>query len=333
MNNIYSVIVKDNNFYTVGSNYNYNSWHDRGYLTKYDENGNILWKRDYYAIDTSSCAQYLTVVQPTSDNGFILGGYGERYDETHDYNPPQQLWRVKTDSLGIDGLCYPQAPALNVDIDIPDTVVCNSSLETYMYISGKSAPYKIEISTGQEIDSIYYPFRFVPEEIGLREVSKPSLYYISFYDTITEATISNHEWGQCIVKPFAFETPKLTGCHELEITVTDAYGESKTIKKTVLAVGDCDSYTDDNQAGKYFKAYPNPATDKVFVEILDAGKYACGTCRVALYSGDGRQVYSSELKAGESIKAINISSLLNGIYILEVSDCYGNKSTEKITKQ
>ncbi|MDR2009045.1 MAG: T9SS type A sorting domain-containing protein [Bacteroidales bacterium] len=328
-----SVIVLENDdIMVVGSSV----WHNlqnRGFLMRLDSEGNIKWHRYYYAESENTTSQWLRVIQPTPDKGFILGGDGDMYDQwPGGYDPPQQLWIVKTDSLGIDGLCYTEPPVLNVDIDIPDSLPCNRTIDTYMYISGKSAPYKINISTGQEIDSIYYPYKFTPVEIGLGEVSIPYPNRISFYDTITEATFTNHEWGQCIVKPLELQTHTTTGYHNLEITVTDAYGETKTITKSVFAYGDCNSYVENNQSYKNFKIFPNPATDKVYIEFYDHSKYSCGNVLLNLYTSDGKQVQSRTLINIQNIETLDITNLPDGVYIIEITDCYGNKSSEKITK-
>ncbi|MDL2262225.1 T9SS type A sorting domain-containing protein [Bacteroidales bacterium OttesenSCG-928-I21] len=331
---INSIIRLDNgDIMAVGSTQGSTSVY-RGCLLRLDPEGNIKWHRYYYAENENTTSQWLRVVQPTPDKGFILGGDGDMYDQwPGGYDPGQQLWMVKTDSLGIDGLCYTETPALNVDIDIPDTLPCNQTISTYMYISGKSAPYKLELSTGQKIDSIFYPFRFIPVELGLGEVFLSRGQDIKFYDTITEATFTNHEWGQCIVKPMELQTPATTGYHDLEITVTDAYGETKTITKTVFVHGDCNSDVEDNQSYQNFRIFPNPATDKVYIEFYDHSKLSCGNALIILYTTDGKQVQSKTLTNIQNIETLDITNLTDGIYIIEITDCYGNKTSKKITKQ
>ncbi|MGC9332405.1 MAG: hypothetical protein ACP5DZ_11105, partial [Bacteroidales bacterium] len=224
---ISSVIQLDNkDLVFIGSSYWYYSQY-RGYMIKTDADGNIKWHRYYYAVDTNSYAQYLVSFKPTNDNGFILAGYGNEYDY-FGYDPPQQAWLVKTDSLGMDGLSNTEPDALQVDVDLPDTACHNDTIPVQIQIAGKSAPYTISFSTGQVIDSLYYPPTFVPQEIGLGIVSLwtgeiPDYNYHT--DTITEATITNHEWGHCIVKDVNFHTPAATGDHNIQITLTDAYGE------------------------------------------------------------------------------------------------------------
>ncbi len=68
--------------------------------------------------------------------------------------------------------------------------------------------------------------------------------------------------------------------------------------------------------------YPNPATDAV--TIHSPGEID-GT--IMLFSTDGKLVYKSEMHAHQY--TINIGSLNNGIYILEIHDRHSGKSYRK----
>ena len=57
--------------------------------------------------------------------------------------------------------------------------------------------------------------------------------------------------------------------------------------------------------------YPNPATDELHIDMLSDGN-----ARVNLYDLTGRKVYSS--KVTDTSNVVNISSVKNGIYVLEV---------------
>ncbi|NCC55822.1 MAG: hypothetical protein EOM11_10160, partial [Erysipelotrichia bacterium] len=150
-----SSLIQENNgdVVLIGSSLGYYPLH-RGFLMKVNSDGQIKWHRYYYAIADNSRWQYFSSFQPTTDKGFIIAGYGNEYD-MFDYDPPQQAWLVKTDSLGLDGLCNTEIPELNIDIELPETVNCSDTITVYAYIAGKSAPYTIETSVGQIIDSIY----------------------------------------------------------------------------------------------------------------------------------------------------------------------------------
>lgn len=310
LSNLSSVIeLNSGDLMLLGSSYSYYP-RNRGYLIKTDSNGNIKWHRYYYAIDSLTRQQYLTVLKPTNDNGFILAGYGNEYD-THGYDPPQQSWLVKTDSLGLDGLSNVELSELNIDIVLPTTICMSDTISVYAYIAGKSAPYTIEISTGQVIDSIYYPPTFVPVEIGLTHVDLQWGGETYFEQTITEATLTNHSWGQCIAKPVELYTPTIAGLQEIHITVTDAYGESKTITKEVTVI-DCGVESILQNQNSEYKIYPNPAKDRVFVNILTYENASY----IEILNSAGQVVLTENVSSEET--EINIKELATGSYVVRV---------------
>ncbi len=310
---IKSIIQLENGDYImIGSSYWYYSRH-RGFMIRTDSEGNVKWHRYYYAVADNSRWQYFSSFKPTSDGGYIIAGYGDDYSNLG-YDPPQQAWLVKTDSLGMDGLCNIEPDELNFDFDIqeiPEGICMNDTIEVYVHIAGKSAPYTIEFSTGQVIDSIYYPPTFVPVEIGLTDINLEWGGETYFEESITEATLSNHEWGQCIVKPVEFHTPTTTGLHNLQITVTDAYGESKTITKDVFVV-QCSTY---NSLATYqvTRIYPNPANKVLTVFI--PGNTSKATAVITDVLG---RVYGRYDLHGEKSE-VDISHLQPGNYFLQIT--------------
>ena len=68
-----------------------------GYLIKADKNGDILWKRVYPA--AANLGNFFFGFNTTADKGFIMTG---QYN--HIGQPYQNMWLVKTDSLGCDSV-------------------------------------------------------------------------------------------------------------------------------------------------------------------------------------------------------------------------------------
>ena len=296
-NEIRSIIISDDHIYVLGSDdYEHLLWYN-SYLMKMDLSGNILWKRIYYGENAYNCEQHLESFARTPDGGFIMGGYG--YYANIGYYPSQQPWIVKTDSLGVDGITTASLPELNVDIDFPDTLYCGDTISCLLRLSGKSAPYQLSFSTGQTIDSIFYPPVWMPQEIGLGEISviSPQYNYATFNET--EATIVGGEWEQCIHKPIQFVVPNRIGLQQITIEVRDYYGESEIITKEINVVGDCDSGIE-NIAEQSVSVYPNPASGSITI-------------------------------AGENIAEIEICNLL-GEVVYEMQQCNGNNviSTENM---
>ncbi|MBR3797495.1 MAG: T9SS type A sorting domain-containing protein [Bacteroidales bacterium] len=266
-----------------------------GFLTKLSSDGNIMFRR-YYTPDGSKNGPtvYLNSVKPTPDGGLIMGGY--TYDSYYtavdfgDYY--QQPWLVKTDMDGLDGLCYTELPELYLDVFIPDTVCNLDTIDCVVNISGPSAPYTLEFSTGQVIENIYYPDVFVPREIGIDTVivGNENLLY-QYTETITEATLKDTAIENIIAKHYNIATPTYSGNQQLTITLTDFYGNTKTIYKDIY-VNPCHEVEVDENENVVLSVYPNPATEYINI-------------------------------SGENIAGIEICNLL-GEVVYEMQQCNGN---------
>jgi hypothetical protein len=211
----------------------------------------------------------------------------------------------------MDGLSNTEPDALQVNIDIPDTVCRADTIPVQIRIAGKSAPYTLSFSTGQVIDSIYYPPTFVPQEIGLGLVEMESSGSVYHSEDITEATISNHAWGECIVKEVDFHSPASIGAHEVSITLTDAYGETTTITRhiTTKSCGN-DISQETNQAN--CRLFPNPATNKLHLKLPNQTQ----TQQAKIYDASGKLVFTQSISTKTT--TLDISNLKPGNYILKI---------------
>ena len=292
----YDLYVDDNGYIYVASTIMYNNFSRTGALTKLSPQGDIMYIRHYEPTgrgEHQSAITYLNSVKPTPDGGLIMGGY--TYDsyytaaEFGDYF--QQPWLVKTDMDGLDGLCYTELPELTLDVFIPDTVCNLDTIDCVVNISGPSAPYRLDFSTGQVIDSIYYPDTYVPYDFGIdRPISSEYLYEYSDY--ITEATLKkNTTWEDIIAKHYNIRTPRDPGEHQLAITLSDYYGNTKTIYKDIY-VNPCHDLAVDENNNIMLSIYPNPATEYINI-------------------------------TGENIAGIEICNLLGGV-VYEMQQCNGN---------
>lgn len=304
-NHIYSIISDNETIYAIGKNYNYNSWLDRAFLLKLNKYGEIIWKRNYFAANEESHSQQIATFKQTSDGGFILSGYGNDYSNIG-YDPPQQRWLIKTDSLGMDGLCNTEPDVLEVDIDLPDEMCAFDTTEVYLHIAGPTAPYTVNISNGQIFDSIYYPPVFVPKEIG------PSTIEIS-YDGITimefeepEVTISNHDWGECIAIPIEYHVGNQVGFVNLDITVTDGWGNSKTTSKLVF-IKTCPDGMNDISLNQ-LQIYPNPASNSITIDLSNNHR----SLKADIFDAQGKHVLSTNITGEQT--TIDIRSLPAGSY-------------------
>jgi hypothetical protein len=130
----------------LGGNYRFR-------LLKTNPKGEILYSKAFKNIGiTYTQDLYSSSIRQTSDSGFIIYGHGQY---PWDYDPEQQLWLIKTDSLGCEGELYPAPPAENVECpDFPDTVYCDGTYNSRLRVQGKSAPYTLEFSTGELIENL-----------------------------------------------------------------------------------------------------------------------------------------------------------------------------------
>lgn len=282
----------------------------RGFLMRLDSKGNIKWHHYYFAEDYISTWQYFSDFKSTGDGGYIIAGYGIDYSNLG-YETEQQAWLVKTDSLGMDGLSNTEPDALQLEVDFPLTACNNDTIQISVKIAGKSAPYTLEFSTGQVTDSIYYPPCFVPQEIGLDTLELEYLGSPYLIDTIREATITNHEWGYCIAKPVDFYTPADAGYLNLYVTLTDAYGESITLADGLM-ITDCPTTLTENESASQFSFYPNPATNKLHLEIPGITQPQ----QAEIYDVRGKLVFLQTINAKTT--TLDISHLQSGSYILKI---------------
>ena len=90
------------NIFALGATIDNTLWFAKTVFLKLNPTGDIIWKREYkISTDTSDVLSYLGDFEQTPDGGFIMAGTVYFYNGTQ---PNQQMWVVKTDSLGCDGV-------------------------------------------------------------------------------------------------------------------------------------------------------------------------------------------------------------------------------------
>ena len=325
----YDLYVDDNGYIYVASTIMYNNFSRTGALTKLSPQGDIMYIRHYEPTgrgEHQSAITYLNSVKPTPDGGLIMGGYTyDRYYTAAEFGDYfQQPWLVKTDMDGLDGLCYTELPELTLDVFIPDTVCNLDTIDCVVNISGPSAPYRLDFSTGQVIDSIYYPDTYVPYDFGIdRPISSEYLYEYSDY--ITEATLKkNTTWEDIIARHYNIRTPRDSGEQQLAITLTDFYGNTKTIYKDIF-VNPCHDLAVDENDNIMLSVYPNPATE--YINIAGENITGIEICNLL-----GEVVYynGSVLPRRDAAIVISTENMSAGSYFVRVRMTDGKVVTKKI---
>ena len=97
------------------------------------------------------------------------------------------------------------------------------------------------------------------------------------------------------------------------------------------------------------KVYPNPNDGLIFVEydfsrvsdeaftlLYRAMGYSpeanCKNGELKIYTDDGKLLQTLVLNRAADLKTIDATGYAAGAYLIELTDCYGNKNTVKITK-
>ncbi len=299
----------------------------KGTLTKLSPKGEIMYRRYYHPLGRNATgSMYLGSISPTPDGGFVMGGYTDYNEEIDEmFNGYyQQPWIVKTDHEGLDGLCYTELPELDFDVFIPDTVCNLDTIDCVVNISGPSAPYTLEFSTGQVIDSIYYPDVFVPKEIGIDTeiVGNDNMLY-QYSEVITEATLKDTIRENIIAKHYNIATPTYWGEQQLTITITDFYGNTKTITKDIY-VNHCNEVEVDENENIVLSVYPNPATECINIAGENIAEIQiCNLLGEVVY-------YISVVPRRDATNVISTENMPAGSYFVKVKMADGKVITKKI---
>jgi len=88
----------------------------QGWLVKVDEDGAVIWDRNYHYINTPNEEHTLNDLKATSDGGYIFCGESRDLDSDQEFSegPPQQGWLVKVDEYG----CLVEGCHLSDDISV-----------------------------------------------------------------------------------------------------------------------------------------------------------------------------------------------------------------------
>ena len=113
------------------------------------------------------------------------------------------------------------------------------------------------------------------------------------------------------------ETAKVSGLCKgtYTVTVTDSGG---CVKDTSLIVGNKTVSIKDEEGNLQLLIYPNPATDKVFIESTKSNLN-----QVQIYSGEGKLIFDRTYK-NQNLIEVSTSKFHKGIYLLKVSTSEGS---------
>jgi hypothetical protein len=287
-------------------------------ILKTNSEGNILFSRtmkNTNILYTQSL--YSSSIKQTSDNGFIINGYGEYM---WDYNPEQQFWLIKTDSLGCEGELYPAPPIENVECpNLPDTLYCGTSYDTKLWVQGKTAPYTLGFSTGETIEGLYYPPVFIPkfQGTGSFDVHVQTDIHVQTYDTATlYYHLPNEDTLPDIIEiPYTITVPENYSDTAISVSLINGIGETFEITLPVYVW--CDVSSPVTQAQQGIKLFPNPASNELHIQLSGFME----NCFIKIVDMQGKTYISRTLSTNETL--LNIHNLAAGSYIARIYQ--GNK--------
>lgn len=141
--------LQDSSYVMIKSDIDWQNSNRTGNLIKADKNGNQLWQR-IYPHPTSSISNYFFGFNTTSDKGFIMTG---QYN--HIGQPYQNMWLVKTDSLGCDSLTcsYLVTDIKDISYELREMSLAPNPTNGFLNISSLNDFTKIELLslTGQTL--------------------------------------------------------------------------------------------------------------------------------------------------------------------------------------
>ena len=282
-------------------------------IVKFSPSGEILFSRTMQNTNiVYTQSLFSSSIKQTTDNGFIINGYG---DYMWDYDPTQQFWLIKTDSLGCEGELYTTPPTENVECPgLPDTLYCEGHYPTKLRVQGKTAPYTLEFSTGEIIENLFYPPVFIPKSQGTGSftVHVGVNTYNHSYDSATlyNPTPAEDMEPDIIELPFSLNIPENYFGPDLTVTITNGFGESYEITLPVYV--DCNVSSEQITESANINIYPNPASDFLQISLPQFEENSF----VKIINAQGQSVLMEQLFNAET--KLDINALPAGSYIARI---------------
>ncbi len=145
-----------------------------------------------------------------------------------------------------------------------------------------------------------------------------------YTETITEATLKDTAVEDIIARHYNIRTPRDPGEHQLAITLSDYYGNIKTIYKDIY-VNPCHDLAVDENDNIMLSVYPNPATEYINI----AGENIAG---IEICNLLGEVVYynSGVVPRRDATIVISTENMPAGSYFVRVRMEDGKVVTKKI---
>jgi|GEM_PF-3964090 len=305
--------------------------HENGFISRIDKKGNVLWAKMYGGVYDDYFNSILKC-----GSGYLAVGGSLSFSAIHN----TYMYAVRLDSLGDTLWTRVYGPAnCNYGLSLSDSTaymlgLSASSLGTYAIL-------KINTNTGACLMKNYYGQADLISVCDVTQdggfvISGGTSSYSSYLDygilikadsagntgcnqAIATMTITSTQTNVNSITMQTYHYPMYVNSTQTHIT----YGNlpDSTLCSSPLGINE---YLDNN---KLVTVYPNPAQSSLQI-IADDGPIT----EVKIYDLLGNQIKSEELKTQNSITQMDVNSLTNGVYFIQVKTST-NIYTQKIIVQ
>ena len=331
----------DGGFIIAGTTYSYGHGNADGFVIKTDANGDTTWTKTFGGLKDD---EFKSVIQ-TSDGNYTLTGYTKSFNDSLGDG-----WIIRIDQNGI-ATYTTSVGGLYSDV-LNDVIELTN---TNLYFVGSNKSYKNGTNTVNWRYSINSSNGFVLDDyIGNTNTERYNSSAVGLNGTIISVGYNNYVGASSDANIHVY-TPNLGYISYFPFGVENTdelFSISKTKDKGFVSVGTCFGNTSllkdilfvkTDSLGQYgnsiigieekeqvklvLEIYPNPASDYINIKISNHKNYK--KIHYQITDLNGRVVLSSTIN--EFIKSVEISTLSDGLYLLQIFDSNKLLSSSKIS--
>ena len=331
----------DGGFIIAGTTYSYGKGNADGFVIKTDANGDTTWTKTFGGLKDD---EFKSVIQ-TSDGKYALTGYTKSFNDSLGDG-----WIIRIDQNGI--ATYTTSVG-GLYSDVLNDVVELTNTNLYYVGSNKSYKngintvnwrYSINSSNGLVLDDYIgntNTERYNSSAVGLNG-TVISVGYNNFVGASSDANIHVYtpNLGYISYFPFGIEnTDELFSISRTKdkgfVSVGSCFGNTSLLKDILFVKTDSLGQYGNSIIGIEEKEqtkislgiYPNPTSDYIHLKISNYKNYK--NLHYQIIDLNGRVILSNTIEG--FIKTIEISSLSDGLYLLQIFDSNSLLSSSKIS--
>ncbi len=340
----------DGGYIIAGGTYSFGNGNEDVYLVKVDSLGNSMWEKTYGGLNDDESK----TIKQTIDGGFILTGFSKSFG-----NSNGAIYTIKTNSVGdtlwtnkfgdtLENIGYTILESNTGDF-ILGGKTNNTGTHYYKGVSLQFSPFGSLVSSSisnigvDEILSIAQTTSGRIAKLGnttsfglggsdyILHVYNSSniLQAGSTYGGTKEETaycINNTQDGGYII---CGTSSSYTNFDHIYLIKSDSNGVSSGNVKTVIT-----GLNSISKSNEKFNIYPNPANDKIYINLISDFKIIHSSLKVNIYDLLGREYFHQDISniTPSNTFEISTNNLKNGVYIIAMSGLYISENIKLIVK-